>query len=93
MTEENGPDTEVRGRMLKIISIGLFMCGAFMLLLAMLSGGVALIASVDRFQHGSGHLSVDVEFFGLLTLICCVLGAFSLVIAKRIARHLHQRKE
>jgi len=78
--------------MLKIISMVLFICGACMLLLALLSGGAALMASVERFQHGRSHLFDDVEFFGLLALICCVLGAFSLIIAKRIARRLHQNK-
>ncbi|HUI45735.1 MAG TPA: hypothetical protein VL122_07130 [Nitrospirota bacterium] len=79
--------------MLKFIAIGLYICGACMLLLALLSGGAALTASVHRFQHGRSHLFADVEFFGLLTLICCVLGAFSLSMARRIARRLQQGKE
>jgi hypothetical protein len=79
--------------MLKIISIGLFICGALMLLLALLSGGAALMASIERFQHGRVNLFADVEFFGLLSLICIVLGAFSLIISRRIARHIHHRKE
>ncbi len=79
--------------MLKAISIGLTICGALMLLLALLSGGVALTASIERYQHGRGQPFAEVEFYGLLALICCVLGAFSLIVSRRIARHLDQHKE
>jgi hypothetical protein len=79
--------------MLKIIATGLFLSGALMLLLALLSGGGALMASFDRIQYSQGHVSANAGFFGLFALIFSVLGVFSLILARRIARHLRQGKE
>jgi hypothetical protein len=79
--------------MLKIMSIALSFCGALMLLFALLSGGAALMASIERYQQGHGQLFPDVEFYGLLALICCVLGIFSLIVSRRIVRILNQHKE
>jgi hypothetical protein len=79
--------------MLKIIVTGLSIGGALMLLLALLSGGGALMASFERIQHSQGHVSSNAGFFGLLALIGSVLGAFSLIIARRIARLMRRGKE
>ncbi len=64
-----------------------------MLLLALLSGGAALTALIERYHQGRDQPFADVEFYGLLALICCVLGAFSLIVSRRIARYLNQHKE
>ncbi len=79
-------------RFLKIIHTLLLIGGGISFILGLLSGGAALMSSLDRVKHGRGLLVADVEFFGLLALICCVLGAFSLIVAKRIARRLHKGK-
>jgi len=79
--------------MLKIVCRGLFLSGALMLLLALLSGGGALMASYDRIQHREGHISASAGSFLLLALLFSVLGAFSLMTARRIARYLSQRAE
>jgi hypothetical protein len=79
--------------MLKIMAIALSFCGALMLLLALLSGGAALMASIERYQQGRGQPFPDVEFYGLIALICCVLGVFSLIVSRRIMRILSHHKE
>lgn len=91
LPEGCGAVLEARDQMLKIIFKWLVISGALMLLLALLSGGAALVASFERIRLGQGHVSANAGFFGLLALICCILGAFSLLIARRIANHLHQR--
>jgi hypothetical protein len=79
--------------MARVLVIGLLICGALMLLLGMISGGASLLALVERHRHGSGLMFADVEFFGLLALVCCVLGVFSLLVAKRIGRFLQKKEE
>ncbi len=75
-----------------MVHAGLLAGGGIMLLLALLSGGAALLSILDRVKHGHGLLYADVEFFGLLALICCVLGAFSLIVARRIASRMDKDK-
>lgn len=70
---------------------GLLICGAVMLLLGLISGGASLLALLERRSHGPGLMFADVEFFGLLALVCCVLGVFSLLAAKRIGRYLRKQ--
>jgi len=79
-------------RFLNFIRTMLLIGGGISLLLGLLSGGAALLSSIDRVQHGRSLLFADVEFFGLLALICCVLGAFSLIVAKRLAKKMHQHR-
>ncbi len=77
-------------RFLKTLRTLLIISGGMSLLLGLLAGGAALLSTIERFQHGHGLLYVDVEVFGLLALIFCVLGACSLIVAKRIARQIHR---
>ncbi len=77
---------------LKAISLALSIGGGILLLLGLLAGGASLMTSLERLQHGTGPLFADGEFFGLLALICCVLGAISLIVAKRL-RRIMQRNE
>jgi hypothetical protein len=80
-------------RFLNIIRTMLLTGGSISLLLGLLSGGAALLSSIDRVRHGHGLLFADdVEIFGLLALICCVLGAFSLIVAKRLTKRMHQQR-
>jgi hypothetical protein len=76
-------------RFLKILRICLLVSGGISLLLGLLSGGASLLSAIERFQQGRG-LFADAEAFGLLALICCTLGAFSLIVGKRIARQIHK---
>jgi uncharacterized membrane-anchored protein len=73
---------------LKLLNAALLIGGSISLLLGLIAGGAALLSSVDRVHRGWGLLSADVEVFGLIALICCVLGGFSLIIARRIGRRL-----
>jgi len=77
---------------LKILRVGLLAGGGAMLLIGLLSGGAALLSSVDRLRFGGAPLAGDVGIFGLLALVCCVLGAFSLIVARRIARQMEQER-
>ncbi len=77
-------------RFLKILRIGLMVSGGISLLLGLLAGGASLLSAIERFQQGRGLLFADAEAFGLLALICCTLGAFSLIVGKRIARRIHE---
>ena len=77
--------------MLKIFTIVLVICGAIMLLLGFVSGAASLVALLERHSRGGpGIMFADVEFFGLLALVCCTLGIFSLLVAKRIGRYLYK---
>ncbi len=75
---------------LKILRICLLVGGGILLLLGLLAGGASLLSAIERFQQGRGLLFADAEAFGLLALICCTLGAFSLIVGKRIARYIHK---
>ncbi len=75
---------------LKTLRMVLVIGGSASLLLGFLSGAAALLSWVERFRRGPGLLFADAEVFGLLALICCVLGAFSLIVAKRIARRINK---
>jgi hypothetical protein len=76
----------------KTFTIILVICGAIMLLLGFVSGAASLAALFERRRSGPGIMFADVEFFGLLAFVCCTLGIFSLLVAKRIGRYA-QKKE
>jgi len=75
-----------------MLRAGLLLGGGAMLLIGFLFGGAALYWTVERVWHGRSAIVADFEVFGVLALICCVLGAFSLIVARRIARQLEQDK-
>lgn len=77
-------------RFLKILRTCLLVSGGISLLLGLLAGAAALLTEIERLQRGHGLLFADAEAFGLLALICCTLGAFSLIVGKRIARQIHK---
>ncbi len=77
-------------RFLKILRICLLVGGGISLLLGLLAGGAALLSAIERFQQGRGLFFADAGAFGLLALIFCILGACSLIVAKRIARQIHK---
>ncbi len=80
-------------RFLKILRTSLLVSGGISLLLGFLAGAAALLSKVQRSQPGHGLFFADDEVFGLIALICCVLGVFSLIVAKRIARHLQKTEK
>jgi hypothetical protein len=71
--------------MKRMISIGLWIVGGLLLLVALISGGASILSLLERVQHGSGLLFADVEFFGFIALIAVILGAAILFIAKRLS--------
>ncbi len=77
-------------RFLKILHTVLLIGGGISLLLGLLAGGAALLSAVQRFQQGRGLYFADAEAFGLLALIFCILGATSLIIAKRMTKQIHK---
>jgi len=71
--------------MKRTISIGLWIVGGLLLLVALISGGASILALLARVQHGPGLLFADVEFFGFIALIAAILGAGILFIAKKLS--------
>lgn len=71
--------------MKKIISIGLWIVGGLMVLIALVSGGASILSLLERVQHGPGLLFADVEFFGFMALIAVILGAAVLFAARKLS--------
>jgi hypothetical protein len=71
--------------MKKIISIGLWIVGGFLVLIALVSGGASMVSLLERVRHGPGLLFADVEFFGFIALIAAILGATALFVAKKLS--------
>ncbi len=71
--------------MKRMISIGLWILGGLLLLIALVFGGTSVLALIARVQHGRGLLFADVEFFGFIALIAAILGATTLFVAKKLS--------
>ncbi len=71
--------------MKKMISIGLWMVGGLLLLIALVSGGVSILSLLERLQYGPGLLFADVEFFAFIALIAVTLGAAMLFVAQKLS--------
>ena len=71
--------------MKKIISIGLWIVGGLLLLIALVSGGASILSLLERVQHGPGLLFADVEFLGFIAAIAAILGATMLFVAKKLS--------
>jgi hypothetical protein len=71
--------------MKRMISMGLWILGGLLLLIALVFGGTSVLALIARVQHGRGLLFADVEFFGMTALIAAILGAATLFIVKRLS--------
>jgi len=71
--------------MKRMISIGLWIVGGFLLLIALVCGGASLLSFLERVQHGPGLLFADVEFFAFIALIAGILGAATLFAAKKLS--------
>jgi len=69
----------------RIISIGLWIVGGLMLLVALVSGGASILSLLERVQHGPGLLFADVEFLGFIALIASILGAATLFAARKLS--------
>jgi hypothetical protein len=74
---------------MQIISI---FCGilklvsATLIVTAILSGAVSLVALVSRFQHGRGILFADVEFFLFIAVLCGLPGAILFLGAGKLSK-------
>jgi hypothetical protein len=71
--------------MKRMISIGLWIVGGLLLLIALVLGGASILSFLERVQHGPGLLFADVEFFGFIALIAVILGAAILFVAKKLS--------
>ena len=71
--------------MKRMISIGLWILGGLLLLIALVSGGASILALIARVQHGRGLFFADVEFLGLIALAAAILGAAMLFAAKKLS--------
>lgn len=71
--------------MKRMISIGLWVVGGLLLLIALVFGGASIFALIARVQHGRGLMFADVEFFGFIALIAAILGVATLFAAKKLS--------
>jgi hypothetical protein len=71
--------------MKSMISIGLWIVGGLLLLIALVFGGASILSLLERVQHGAGLLFADVEFFGFIALIAAILGVATLFAAKKLS--------
>lgn len=71
--------------MKRMISIGLWILGGLLLLIALVFGGASVLALIARVQHGRGLMFADVEFFGMIALIAALLGAAMLFAAIKLS--------
>jgi len=71
--------------MKKMISMGLWIVGGLLLLIALVFGGASILSFLERVQHGPGLLFADVEFLGFIALIAVILGAATLFVAKTLS--------
>ena len=71
--------------MKRMISIGLWIVGGLLLLIALVSGGASILSWIERLQHGPGLMFADVEIFGFIALIAVILGAAMLFVAKKLS--------
>lgn len=72
-------------RVLSALSSILTLSGTILLVIALLSGGAAILSLIERFQHGPGLLFADVEFFGFIALICAFSGGLAVFGAKKLS--------
>jgi len=68
-----------------MISVGLWIVGGLLLLIALVSGGASILSLLERVQHGPGLLFADVEFFGSIALIAVILSAAVLFVASKLS--------
>ena len=68
-----------------MISVGLWIVGGLLLLIALVSGGASILSLLERSQHGTGLFLADVEFFGFIALIAVMLGAAVLFVASKLS--------
>ena len=71
--------------MKRTISVGLWIVGGLLLLIALVSGGVSVLSLVERSQHGPGLFFSGVEFFVFIALTAVILGAAVLFAAKKLS--------
>jgi hypothetical protein len=71
--------------MKRMISIGLWIVGGLLLLIALVAGGASILALIARAQHGRGLFFADVEFLGLIVVITAILGAATSFAAKKLS--------
>jgi hypothetical protein len=73
-------------RFLSTVATFLALIGGIFLLTALLSGGAAVLAFIERQRHGAGLLFADVELLGFMACICAVLGGLAVFGARKLAK-------
>ena len=71
--------------MKRTISIGLWVVGGLLLLMALVSSGASILSLFERAQHGPGLFFADVWFLGLVAVISLILGVAALFTAKKLS--------
>jgi hypothetical protein len=71
--------------MKRMISIGLWIVGGLLILIALVFGGASGLAIIARTQHGRGLFFADVEFLGLMAFTAAILGVATLFVAKKLS--------
>ena len=71
-------------RLLSVFSFILTLIGGMLIAVALLSGGVSILALIERLQHGRGMMFADAEFLGLTALVCGLPGALLVIGARRL---------
>lgn len=69
-----------------LFSVILAVSGGILLIIALLSAGLSMMALIERLQHGRGILFADVEFLGFIALICAIPGGLAVFGAKEAIR-------
>jgi hypothetical protein len=73
-------------RVSSFFSVILAGIGGILLLIALLSAGLSMVAFMERLQHGRGILFADVEFLGLMAIICALPGGLAVLGAKNLSK-------
>jgi len=75
---------------LQVAAVGavvLGLIGVVLLAAALLAGGVAVVALIERLRHGRGIFFADVEIFVFLAVLGALSGALALLGSRALSKH------
>ncbi len=73
-------------RLSSAFSFVLTLIGGILFFIALLSGGVSILALIERLRHGRGIMFADVEFFGFAAIVCGLPGVLLVIVARKLSR-------
>ncbi len=73
-------------RLLSVFSFILTLIGGILIAVALLSGGAAMLALIERLRHGRGIMFADTEFLGITALVCGLPGALLVIGARKLSK-------